>query len=48
METIRTFHPVGQGAFYTEVFDNTFTMVYDCGTATNFSSIKSITEVNST
>lgn len=27
---IRTFHSVGQGAFYTEKFDN-FTMVYDCG-----------------
>lgn len=34
----RTFHPVGQGAFYTEVFlgDNgsRFVMVYDCGTKT--------------
>lgn len=27
---IRTFHSVGQGAFYTEKFEN-FTMVYDCG-----------------
>lgn len=27
---IRTFHPVGQGAFYTEDFGN-FTIVYDCG-----------------
>ncbi len=27
---IRTFHSIGQGAFYTEEFDN-MTMVYDCG-----------------
>ncbi|EGR0594049.1 hypothetical protein FG071_19865 [Vibrio cholerae] len=27
---IRTFHSVGQGAFYTEKFEN-FMMVYDCG-----------------
>ncbi|WP_109849529.1 MBL fold metallo-hydrolase [Proteus sp. CA142267] len=31
---IRTFHPIGQGAFYTEEFDN-FTFVYDCGTDTD-------------
>lgn len=36
MDTIftRTFHPVGQGAFYTERFisgSETFTAVYDCG-----------------
>lgn len=34
----RTIHPVGQGAFYSEVFENegsvVFTMVYDCGTET--------------
>ncbi len=28
---IRTFHPVGQGAFYSERIDN-FNLVYDCGT----------------
>lgn len=34
---IRTFHPVGQGAFYTERFYDegqgkpVFTAVYDCG-----------------
>jgi hypothetical protein len=28
---IRTFHSIGQGAFYTEKFDNGFTVVYDCG-----------------
>lgn len=32
----RTFHPIGQGAFYTEVFtddyETKFVMVYDCGT----------------
>ena len=26
----RVFHPVGQGAFYSEHHDN-FTVVYDCG-----------------
>ncbi|CAK7052583.1 MBL fold metallo-hydrolase [Providencia sp.] len=31
---IRTFHSIGQGAFYTEKFDN-FSFVYDCGTDTN-------------
>ncbi|MDO5770084.1 MAG: MBL fold metallo-hydrolase, partial [Psychrobacter sp.] len=28
---IRTFHPVGQGAFYSECHSN-FNIVYDCGT----------------
>lgn len=37
MKLTRTFHPVGQGAFYTERFydrdeNNVFNMVYDCGT----------------
>jgi len=35
MEMIRTFHPVGQGAFYSEEFKHddkvTFRVVYDCG-----------------
>lgn len=35
---IRAFHPVGQGAFYTEVFlgddGSRFVVVYDCGTET--------------
>lgn len=31
---IRTFHPVGQGAFYSERH-NDFNIVYDCGTAWN-------------
>ncbi|VAF20283.1 Predicted metal-dependent RNase, consists of a metallo-beta-lactamase domain and an RNA-binding KH domain [Enterobacter hormaechei] len=31
---IRTFHSIGQGAFYTEDFDN-FRFVYDCGTDTD-------------
>lgn len=30
---IRTFHPVGQGAFYTEDFGD-FRIVYDCGSST--------------
>lgn len=37
MELIRTFHPIGQGAFYSERhnFNGTnFTIVYDCGTLT--------------
>lgn len=32
-QIIRTFHPVGQGAFYSERIDD-FNMVYDCGTST--------------
>lgn len=35
---IRTFHPVGQGAFYTEKYVNngeTVNIVYDCGTSTH-------------
>ena len=34
---IRTFHPIGQGAFYTERHlceDSEFTIVYDCGSTT--------------
>ena len=31
---IRTFHSIGQGAFYTERFDD-FNFVYDCGTDTD-------------
>ena len=27
----RIFHAIGQGAFYTEKFENGFTIVYDCG-----------------
>ena len=38
IEMKRTFHPVGQGAFYTEVFDcpngDQKVNVYDCGTLT--------------
>ena len=37
MKLIRTFHAVGQGAFYTERFyengENVFNVVYDCGTS---------------
>lgn len=32
MEMIRSFNSVGQGAFYTECFENEFNVVYDCGT----------------
>lgn len=37
MKVVRTFHPVGQGAFYTEVFldqKGGQVVVYDCGTET--------------
>ena len=38
MGITRTFHPVGQGAFYSEKFEtkngDTFTIVYDCGSTT--------------
>ncbi len=38
---IRTFHPVGQGAFYTEEFiDDYFTMIYDCGSYTGKATIE--------
>ncbi|MBQ8592519.1 MAG: MBL fold metallo-hydrolase [Lachnospiraceae bacterium] len=33
MQMIRTFNAVGQGAFYTECFENTGNVVYDCGTS---------------
>lgn len=32
---IRTFHPVGQGTFITEQFDNGQNTVFDCGSATS-------------
>lgn len=31
MEVTRIFHPIGQGGFYTESFDNQHMVVYDCG-----------------
>ena len=35
MKITRTFHPIGQGAFYTEEFhfesDKTYRVVFDCG-----------------
>lgn len=41
MKMIRTIHPVGQGAFYTERFytdlNNIYTIIYDCGSSTQFS-----------
>ncbi len=39
MEMTRTIHPIGQGAFYTECFEddvNTYNVVYDCGSETAF------------
>ena len=49
MKLIRTFHPVGQGAFYTERFYdkcgiNVFNMVYDCGSSTESSYLQN--EIN--
>lgn len=41
---IRTFHNIGQGAFYTELFDSK-KIVYDCGSSTNKSII--INEIDS-
>ena len=35
MEVTRIFHPVGQGGFYTESFDNKRMVVYDCGGSDN-------------
>ena len=35
MEVTRIFHPVGQGGFYTESFDNQRMVVYDCGGSDN-------------
>jgi beta-lactamase superfamily II metal-dependent hydrolase len=32
---IRTFYPIGQGAFYTEKHDNNINIVYDCGSKSN-------------
>lgn len=44
MNVVRTFHPVGQGAFYTEVFQfnngNHYVVVYDCGTESEFDFIE--------
>lgn len=40
MEMTRIIHPIGQGAFYTECFEdgvNTYNVVYDCGSETAFS-----------
>ena len=50
MSLIRTFHPIGQGAFYTEIhkFNGTeFTIVYDCG-STTFKGKKLETKIKST
>ncbi|MDO4769802.1 MAG: MBL fold metallo-hydrolase [Brachymonas sp.] len=46
----RTFHPVGQGAFYSERFTTTdgkeFNVVYDCGTLSGSNSIEKIIKNN--
>lgn len=43
---IRTFHPVGQGAFVTEQFDQGQCIVYDCGSGTSKWLIKDVVERN--
>lgn len=40
MRMLRTFHPIGQGGFYSERFifrdrKNNINIIYDCGSATN-------------
>lgn len=42
---IRTFHSIGQGAFYTEFFED-FIIVYDCGSDNNINLIR--TRINAT
>ncbi|EGR4295930.1 hypothetical protein DDN98_19500, partial [Vibrio cholerae] len=42
---LRSFHSIGQGAFYTEEFSS-FTSVYDCGTDTIVGTGKSSTQEN--
>ena len=37
---IRSFLPVGQGAFYTEQFDCGMNIVYDCGSSTGKSAVE--------
>nr|WP_294464722.1 MBL fold metallo-hydrolase [uncultured Sellimonas sp.] len=37
---IRSFLPVGQGAFYTEQFDSGVNIVYDCGSSTSKSAVE--------
>ena len=36
----RIFMPIGQGAFYIEKFNDDFTVVYDCGSYGNLSTIE--------
>lgn len=47
MTMTRTIHPVGQGAFYTECFEDdvrAYNIVYDCGSETSFSVRNSLIE----
>lgn len=41
---IRTFHPIGQGAFVTEQFEQGSCIVYDCGTTTSKWLIRDLVE----
>lgn len=43
MKVIRTFHPVGQGAFYSESFhynEKIINIIYDCGSLTDLNKVK--------
>lgn len=44
MKMLRTFHPIGQGGFYSERFifqeENNINIVYDCGSATSVNNVK--------
>ncbi|MDE6095269.1 MAG: hypothetical protein K2G52_03685 [Muribaculaceae bacterium] len=50
MSFTRTFHSVGQGAFYTEIFDlhdKDFVVVYDCGSETYISNLSDFFSIKS-
>ena len=43
MKVIRTFHPIGQGAFYSESFhynEKIINIIYDCGSLTDLTKVK--------
>lgn len=44
MRMLRTFHPIGQGGFYSERFicqgENSINIIYDCGSATGVKNVK--------
>lgn len=44
MRMLRTFHPIGQGGFYSERFifqgEDNINIIYDCGSATGVKNVK--------